>query len=549
MATGTVTVNIIGDARKLKAALGESEAALAGFAGRAKKLGASMQALGARLTRTVTLPVVGLGVAAFKMSSDLTESMNAADIAFGESSAAVKKWADNLHSGFGFTRRGALDAASGFQLVTRDAGFTSTQMTDLAERAADLGSVFNASSEEVSAAIKSGLVGEMEPLRRFGVTLDQNKIQAEAVALGLIGVGEEMSVAQKQAATYSLIMKDTAFAQGDAVKTADEAAGRLRTLKADAGRLAETLGMKLIPVGVTILAFLKDLASAFSDLSPAMQNTILIAAGLAAAAGPLVFVIGSVLKVVGGVIVVIKAVGAAMAFLAANPIVLLIAAVALMAVLIIKHWDTIKAAFGVAVDFIRAVIGAVIGWLRANWDLLLPIFLGPIGVVIVIVRRFGSDLWAILTGAVSAVLGWMRGAWDGFVGFFAGIPGRIAGIASGMWEGIKSGFRAAINFIIRGWNRLSFSVPSFSVGPLKFGGQRIGVPRIAPLAEGGVVRRPTLALLGEAGPEAVVPLRNRRGVGGSIVINVAGSVISERDLVEVVRRGLVQTRMRGGLGV
>jgi hypothetical protein len=64
------------------------------------------------------------------------------------------------------------------------------------------------------------------------------------------------------------------------------------------------------------------------------------------------------------------------------------------------------------------------------------------------------------------------------------------------------------------------------------------------LQHGGVVTRPTLAMIGEAGPEAVVPLGRGGGVGGVVNIYVEGSVVSERELLALVRRGLIQTGIR-----
>jgi hypothetical protein len=82
-----------------------------------------------------------------------------------------------------------------------------------------------------------------------------------------------------------------------------------------------------------------------------------------------------------------------------------------------------------------------------------------------------------------------------------------------MWDGIKNAFKEAINFIIRGWNRLEFRVPGFSIGPIGYDGFTLGVPDIPLLADGGIVNRATLAVIGEAGPEAVVPLDQIRGGG------------------------------------
>ena len=62
--------------------------------------------------------------------------------------------------------------------------------------------------------------------------------------------------------------------------------------------------------------------------------------------------------------------------------------------------------------------------------------------------------------------------------------------------GIKSAFRAAINFIIDGWNGLQFKIPGFKIGPVGYDGFTLGVPDIPRLATGGIAMAPTLAVVG-----------------------------------------------------
>lgn len=77
-----------------------------------------------------------------------------------------------------------------------------------------------------------------------------------------------------------------------------------------------------------------------------------------------------------------------------------------------------------------------------------------------------------------------------------------------MFDGIKSAFRAAINFIIDGWNGLQFKIPGFKIGPVGYDGFTLGVPDIPRLATGGIAMAPTLAVIGDNGGrgEAVIPL-------------------------------------------
>jgi hypothetical protein len=135
---------------------------------------------------------------------------------------------------------------------------------------------------------------------------------------------------------------------------------------------------------------------------------------------------------------------------------------------------------------------------------------------------------------------------DGLVGTLRGLPGRISNAVSGAFNGLWRAFGGAINRIIRAWNGLSFTMggfTAFGVTSPSFTISTPNIPTIA-LAEGGIVRAPTTALIGEAGPEAVIPL-DRFGSLGGITINVSGSVITEGNLIETVRRGLVQSQRSG----
>jgi Rad3-related DNA helicase len=70
---------------------------------------------------------------------------------------------------------------------------------------------------------------------------------------------------------------------------------------------------------------------------------------------------------------------------------------------------------------------------------------------------------------------------------------------------------------------------------------------IPKMAEGGIVNQPTLALIGEAGSEAVVPLNQMGGMGTNVVINVAGSVISEGELQSVIQDALYNLNRSGAV--
>jgi phage-related protein len=127
------------------------------------------------------------------------------------------------------------------------------------------------------------------------------------------------------------------------------------------------------------------------------------------------------------------------------------------------------------------------------------------------VNRVNSEIGNIYSKAKS-VVSKVTGKFGDLVSWFRNSPGRIGRAARGMFDGIVSAFRSAINRVIGSWNRLRFTVPSISIpGIGSIGGMSFGVPQIPYLANGGIVTGPTLAVVGEAGPEAVVPLDGRFG--------------------------------------
>jgi len=96
-------------------------------------------------------------------------------------------------------------------------------------------------------------------------------------------------------------------------------------------------------------------------------------------------------------------------------------------------------------------------------------------------------------------------------------------------------YKTIFNTIAKLWNntigKLSFEFPSWVPG---LGGKGFSVPNIPMLAEGGIVNSPTLAMIGERGPEAVIPLNRAGGMGGNYTINVNGGFASSAEIGQSV---------------
>jgi hypothetical protein len=102
------------------------------------------------------------------------------------------------------------------------------------------------------------------------------------------------------------------------------------------------------------------------------------------------------------------------------------------------------------------------------------------------------------------------------------------------FNGVLNIYKGIFNGIAKLWNntvgRLSFKFPDWIPG---FGGKSLNVPNIPMLAEGGIVTGPTLAMIGERGPEAVVPLNRASGFGG-VTVNVTGGLATSAEIGQAV---------------
>ena len=244
-----------------------------------------------------------------------------------------------------------------------------------------------------------------------------------------------------------------------------------------------------------------------------------------------------------------------------GPIGLVIAAIAAIVAILVAlgvDFDTVKNIAGAAWDFILGAAQAVWAWLSENWPLVLAILTGPIGLAVLAIVRH----WGTIKSGFTAVRDWIGARLSDIVAFFTGMPGRITAAASGMWNGITSAFKSAVNTIIAWWNGLSFTLPTIDIpgwdppgpgptfGGFSIGGQTFSTPNLPMLARGGILKATPggVPFLGaEAGhDEAVIPLPHGLddlGGGPQIIVNVAGSIRSDRDIVRLLRDELD----RGGL--
>ena len=206
-------------------------------------------------------------------ASDLSESASKVGVVFGDSSDQIMAASKNSAKAMGLSQNAYLAATGGLgnllvslKIAPDAAAGMSQKMVTLA---GDMASFNNASPEETLAAIQSGLTGETEPLKRFGVNMNESTLKAQALKMGLIKTTKEALDPQTKAlAAQALILDQTTTAQGDFARTSEGLANQQRIAAAAADDLKAKVGKFLLPVVTTFTKFLT------SEVLPAVSGFI-----------------------------------------------------------------------------------------------------------------------------------------------------------------------------------------------------------------------------------------------------------------------------------
>jgi phage-related protein len=276
--------------------------------------------------------------------------------------------------------------------------------------------------------------------------------------------------------------------KGSLATNADTASGKMEIMQNSLEEAKKSIGYSLLPA-------LTSLTSVFQKIAPFIQEHADL--------------LGKAVLVVGALTGAVMLAGAA-----------------------VKAYETITKAMAIAQTLLNAVMSA-------NPIGLVVIAIAALTAALILAYQHSETFRKIITGAFDAV----KDA--------AEIVAKAVSFAfNAAIGGIKMEINAVIamaNLAIRALNSINISIPSWIPG---LGGKSFGIdlPTIPMLADGGIVTKPTLAMIGEAGAEAVIPL-NKGGMGGGInvTVNVGGSVVQEQDLAVSVRDQIAILMRRRGL--
>lgn len=616
--TRKLTVEILGDAQGAMKAFGQLDKGSA-------SLGQNFVAFGKKAAVAFTAVAAGavaIGKSVVSAASDLQENLSKTQVVFGDAADSIIAFSKTTATAIGQSQNQALQAAGTFGVFGKAAGLTGSQLssfsTDLVTLASDMASFSNTTPEEAIEALGAALRGESEPIRKYGVLLNDAALKAKAMELGIYDGNGTLTAQQKILAANAVIFEQTADAQGDFARTSDGLANQQRILAARFDDLKTRLGSALLPIGLKVAnmfmtlidkvgplaeRLLPQLIDMFKDLWERIKPVATAVGDVLAAAFEK---IGNWMRDNTGTVKVFFAVlagGATIAAVAAlaasiaslfNPVGLIIAGIAALAAgvyyayqrfetfravvdgvvsfvqslwqtfgsTILDHtkrvFDSIKTTIEGVIKVIKGVIDTFIGvltgdWGRA-WDGIKSIVSGALDVVkgtvmmavnpiITAFKLIGTSIGAVMSTIKSVVTSIIGAVVDTFQSGFSKAANIVKTIFSTISGTIKTLVQGAINMFISALNSLigviNGAIRAYNAIPLAPDIPTIRTISRVQLAEGGIVTRPTNALIGEAGPEAVIPLSEpylpdflKSGSGDTyITVKVEAGLVSTPDQV------------------
>ena len=204
-----------------------------------------------RVAKIATVAILGIGIASSKMAADAEESENLFTVAFGNMGDSVRAWSDDLANALGLNRFEVRKMASVFVAMFKSLGFSEGVAADMSMRLTeltnDLASFFNLPIDVAFQKLQAGITGEIEPLKRLGILVDEATVKQFAYTNGIAKSGKELTQMQKVQARFGAIQKQTTLAQGDLARTLDSTTNVFRTIKNIIKEMAVDLGMALNP--------------------------------------------------------------------------------------------------------------------------------------------------------------------------------------------------------------------------------------------------------------------------------------------------------------
>lgn len=457
------TLGVVVDA-ETKNAIGN----LTKFQTQLQNMSKGLQDMGTKMSMFVTVPLLGAGLGAFKMASDVNESLNKVNVAFGDSADAVVNWSEEMLTSHGIAKGTALDMSALFGDMATGMGIMPDKASDmsmsLSELAGDMASFKNISVDRAQTALAGVFTGETEALKGLGIVMTQANLEAYALANGITKSKEDMTQAELVALRYGFIMDATKNSQGDFARTADGSANQMRIMTESIKEVSASFGEILIPIITPVIAKINEFLLNIKNLSAEKKELIMRILGIVAVVGPLLLIVGKMISIftaVFGVIKQVQTAGTALNFLFTTMtgpigwIILAVGALIAIGVALYMNWDAISAWgketwsnivgwFNESVAKISEALNSLKTWAKnaflGMWEAVKGVFNsfikgGLLGVIndYIIKPIFGIDL-------VKAGKNMIEGLWNGIKSMGTWLSDKAESFFGGFVKGVKDFF-------------------------------------------------------------------------------------------------------------
>lgn len=371
-------------------------------------------------------------------------------------------------------------------------------------------------------------------------------IMLDAIQRGVLDLGDLAAAAEQAGGSVALTFEGT-------LDPIDQMKVLMNNLKLALAEVGTSLQTVLEPALNKVIEAVQKFADWFNNLSPAAKNLIVTIGLLAAALGPLLLIIGQIISVVGTLTSFLPVLGGAFTLLT-GPIGLVVAAVAgaiAIGVALWKNWDEVKAfitnIWNSIADTAKSIWTGITSFLGNTWNTISTaatntwngmknaastiwngmkqVIMDPVGSLKAGLQIAWTSISTVASTAWNGIKSVAGSTWNSIKDVITNPMKSLSGVLGDIWSGINSTLSNAWNGLVKTasdifsrvkdailspFKNLHIPLPhfSFSIKHTTIAGIKVPYPDIDVkwYAQGGIFTSPQIIGVGEAGPEAVVPL-------------------------------------------